>query len=213
MAYKPLRKDLTETTQKCDFCPRFLTSLKAYVLEDTETGKIAYAGPKCAEENLAHGYSIKGIPDLTKFTLSKDVGNENGGGGGNKAGAIDSPRRQAIEYIILREEKLVSELNCSYPVLKDYYESMRDKELTDSEISHINNIENKAPHNLKLSVLQRCYNYLFWIDIAIDKLPDNKTDFLKDIRSKVARRTTLTNEQKTAVNKWLENIDGVPCLK
>lgn len=49
MGYQPLRKDLTETTEKCAFCPKHLRSLKAYVLKDIETGEVVLSGPECAK--------------------------------------------------------------------------------------------------------------------------------------------------------------------
>jgi len=98
--YQLIRRDLTETTRKCDFCPQYLTSLKAYVLKDLETGELSYAGPTCAK-NKAGKSSITGIPDLTKFTLATN--NREGSGLGRQGGAgEDDPEKRAIEYLMLR---------------------------------------------------------------------------------------------------------------
>lgn len=216
MTYKPLRKDLTETTRKCDFCPNYLTSLKAYVLEEIGTGKIVYAGPTCAQKNISPDFTLAGIPDLTKYTLPNGE-RENGAtgrtGGGSDGVLVDDEDRRALEYLSLREDKLVGELKCSYSVLRNYYVKSETENLTDTEVSHINNIEAKAPDHLRLNSLQRCYNYLFWIDVAIGKLTSDKTEFLRSVRSTLIAKGNISASQKNAVNKWLKNIPGVPQLK
>ncbi|MBU3823859.1 MAG: hypothetical protein H9917_03410 [Candidatus Oceanisphaera merdipullorum] len=211
MPYQVIRRDLTETTRKCDFCPQYLTSLKAYVLKDLETGKLSYAGPTCAKNNAGEG-STSGIPDLTKFTLSKNHREGGSPGGGGGASEVD-PEKIAIEYLVLRECKLVEELNCSYSVLKKYYEKYSTQRLSESDIRHINNIAAKAPDNLSRAVLQRIYNYLFWIDVAVEKLPVGKTDFLVGVRKTIIAKGKISEKQASSINKCLENIDGVPQLK
>jgi hypothetical protein len=214
MAFKPLRKDLTETTRRCDFCPKFLTSLKAYVLEEEGSGKIAYAGPTCAKANIGTNYTLAGIPDLTRFTLPNGEGESGvGGTGGSGGSASADPNRQALEYLLLREEKLVEEMQTSYSILRNYYINSKTEPLTDAELVHINNIEAKAPEKFRLANLQRCYNYLFWIDVGIEKLPAEKTEFLSKIRRVLVSNGEITQGQKIAVNKWLKNIPGVPQLK
>lgn len=211
MRYQVIRRDLTETTRKCDFCPQYLTSLKAYVLKDLETGKLSYAGPTCAKHNAGKG-STSGIPDLTKFTLSKN--HREGGSSGGRGGASEvSPEKIAVEYLVLREFKLVEELNCSYFVLKRYYEKYRTQGLSESDIRHINNIAAKAPDNLSPATLQKIYNYLFWIDVAVKKLPTEKTSFLVGVRKTIIAKGEISEQQTSSINKWLENIDGVPQLK
>lgn len=211
MPYQVIRRDLTETTRRCDFCPQYLTSLKAYVLKDLETGELSYAGPTCAVNNAGEG-STSGVPDLTKFTLATN--NREGRGPGGQGGATtENPAKSAIEYLTLRENKLVDELKCSYSILKEYYEKHNSQGLSDSDVRHINNIASKAPENLSPAVLQRIYNYLFWIDVGIEKLPVDRTEFLVGVRNTIVSKGKISEKQKAAINKWLENIDGVPQLK
>lgn len=212
MVYQVIRRDLTETSRKCDFCPQYLTSLKAYVLRNVETGELSYAGPTCAK-NKAGEHAISGIPDLTKFTLTTKINEREGGGGGNGGTSADNPEKRAIEYLILREHKLAEELKCSYSVLKDYYEKHSSQRLSESDISHINSIAAKAPDNLSPVTLQRIYNYLFWIDVAIKKLSPDKTEFLTNVRKTIVSKGKISDKQTSAINRWLENIDGVPQLK
>lgn len=211
MKYQVIRRDLTETTRKCDFCPKNLTSLKAYVLKNLETGELSYAGPTCAKNNAGED-ALSGVPDLTKFTLSTND-REGGGTGGRGGASEDNPVKKAIEYLMLREHKLAKELKCSYSVLKEYYEKHNSDGLSESDISHINRIAAKAPEDLRPSALQRIYNYLFWIDVAINKLPPEKTDFLTGVRSTIVSKGKISERQTSSINKWLENIDGVPQLK
>jgi len=214
MSFKPLRKDLTETTRRCDFCPKFLTSLKAYVLEEEGSGRVTYAGPTCAKNNISANYTLVGIPDLTRFTLPNGEGEggagETGGSGGSNSA---DPDRQALEYLLLREEKLTDEMQTSYSVLKNYYIKSKTESLTEAEVRHINNIEAKAPEKFRLANLQKCYNYLFWINVGIEKLPAEKTEFLSDVRRSLVSNGEISHAQKIAVNKWLVNIPGVPQLK
>ncbi|MGZ3845690.1 MAG: hypothetical protein ACXVBJ_11610 [Flavisolibacter sp.] len=215
MSFKPLRKDLTETTRGCDFCSNFLTSLKAYILEEEGTGRIAYAGPTCARTNIGANYTLVGIPDFTRFTLPNGKG-EGGGGvgaGGSSGISAEDPYRQALEYLLLREEKLADEMQTSYSVLKNYYFKSKTELLTEGEVRHINNIEAKAPKKFRLANLQRCYNYLFWIDLGIERLPAEKTEFLSSVRRDLINDGEISQDQKIGVNKWLVNIPGVPQLK
>jgi len=214
MSFKPLRKDLTETTRRCDFCPKFLTSLKAYVLEEEVSGRIAYAGPTCAKNNIGANYTLVEIPDLTRFTLSSGEGEREAGGAGGSGGSNSTdPNRQALEYLLLREEKLASEMPTSYSVLKNYFIKSKTESLTEAEVRHINNIEAKAPEKFRLTNLQKCYNYLFWMNVGIERLPAEKTEFLSNIRRSLVSHGEISLAQKVAVNKWLVNIPGVPLLK
>jgi len=54
---------------------------------------------------------------------------------------------------------------------------------------------------------------LFWLDIGIEKLPKDKADFLVSMRKVLTSKGKVTENQKLAINKWLENIEGVPQLK
>jgi len=214
MPFKPLRKDLTETTRRCDFCPKFLTSLKAYVLEEEGSGRIAYAGPTCAKNSIAANYTLVGIPDLTKFTLPNGEGEGGSGGTGGSSGSnSEDPNRKALEYLLLREEKLADAMHTSYSVLKKYYIKSKTESLTEAEVRHVNNLEAKAPEKFRLVNLQRCYSYLFWINVGIEKLPAEKKEFLSDVRRTLVSNGEISQAQKVAVNKWLVNIPGVPQLK
>ncbi len=213
MTYKPLRKDLTETSEKCAFCPKHLRSLKAYVLKNTQTGEIVLSGPECAKKHLAEGFSLKGIPDLTKYTSATGTRTSGGTGGGGNSSSENADEKRAIEYLELRERKLADKINSSWEVLSDFYKSYLEGNLTPEIVRSINNIERKAPDNLKLNTLQKCYNYLFWIDVGIEKLDEDKRAFLLSIRNTILARKQLSQKQFDAMNRWLENIDGVPQLK
>jgi hypothetical protein len=189
-----------------------LRSLKAYILEDLETGELYYAGPVCAE-NKAGKDALTGAPDLTKFTMTMGESERGGSGGPGGNAVTEFAVKRAIEYLILREDKLVDELNCSYQVLKDYYDRYSMGELSESDARHINNIASKAPDSLTPAALQKIYNYLFWLDVAIQKLDKEKTDFLVGVRNSIASRGKVTENQKNGINKWLINIDGVPQVK
>jgi hypothetical protein len=213
MKYKPLRKDLTETTRKCDFCPKYLTSLKAYVLEEIDTGKIVYAGPTCTKNNVASNFSLAGIPDFTRYTLPNgESENASGGTGGYHGMSTDDPSRRVKEYLELREEKLAKEMQCSDSVLRIYYIKSKIEPLTDTEIIHVNSIEDKSPEKFKFINLYKCYNYLFWLDIAINKLSGDPK-FLISIRSTLVTNGKISDKQKNGVNKWLSKIEGIPSLK
>lgn len=214
MSYVLLRKDLTETTRKCWFCSKSLTSLKAYVLRNCITGDEVYAGPKCTKKHIASEHDFSEIPDLTRFT----VGDEASGATkeGSKRGhspTHDSHKKWAMEYLILREEKLSEELKCSYSVLKKYLMKSREIGLTSEDVRHVNNIEAKAPEELRLENLQRCYNYLFWIDKALKALPEEKREFLQGVRTTLVKKKCIKPKQKEGTNKWLRNIPGLPQLR
>lgn len=212
MSYQPLYRDLTEAAEKCHFCHKCLTSLKAYVLKDLNVGNVVFAGPYCAKNNIDSNMRLQDLPDLTKYT---DSINDRQGGVGGRGGTTDAnnDRKRAIEYLVLREEKLVNALNTSYPLLKTYYEKMQFLELTDNEVKHINNIEANAPQILKLTRLQKCYNYYYWIDIGIKRLGPTANGYLKSIQAMLVKNHDIPPDKLKATNKWLMHIDGVPQLK
>ncbi|BCS52663.1 hypothetical protein GSbR_04990 [Geobacter sp. SVR] len=173
---------------------------------------IVYSGPNCAEKNIDPATTLKDLPDLTKFTSSA-AGGPGGSGGSGSSGSHASDRKRAIEYLVLREEKLVSSFNTSYTVLKAYYNKMQTTELTDEEIKHINIIESHAPQALKLTQLQKCYNYNFWLEVGIKRLGPQDNGYLKGIRDILIKNHDIPADKLKATNKWLKNIDGVPQLK
>lgn len=217
MSYKPIRKDLTEIGEDCHFCNTKLRSLKAYVLQNIDTGLLVMAGPVCAKRHISDEFTLKGLPDLTKFTSATGHRESGGGGGAGGGSTKDSERRRAIEYLQLREEKLTADVSCSWHVLTKHYQSYLKGELSEIGVNHINNIEKKAPDGLKLAVLQKCYNYLFWIDVALSKVDTIKSnfprEFLSSIRRLVVARKTLTPLQFKKLNEVLSQLDGIPQLK
>ncbi|HEX8549420.1 MAG TPA: hypothetical protein VF691_20835 [Cytophagaceae bacterium] len=219
MNYLPLRKDLTEGKRKCYFCGRQLTSLKAFVLENVVTKEEVFSGPKCAQDNISDEFDLRLMPDLTVFTLAFNLdieGVRKGRLSSSSASAIqkDIDYKKAIEYIELRENKLLKDLNESYEPLKNYYLKYRMLgRLDEIEIQHITNIELKTKPSLKLVNLQKFYNHLFWINIAISLLGERANDYLVPIKESLCKYRNITEAQKNGVNKWLKNLDGIPQLK
>lgn len=216
MEYIALRKDLTESTVKCKFCNRSLRSLKAYVLLDSDSGIEVYSGSTCARNNIDPSVHLNHLPDLTKFTLSNEehqgAGNNNNTGG--RASTLEESRKKkALEYIELREHKVVNSLVPSYKVLKDYYDLSKTRDLTINEVNHILNIENNAPHDRKHETLLRCYNYLFWIDVALAKVDNKGIKYLASMKTTIMKYKKLSLSQLVGTNKWLEHIEGVPALQ
>lgn len=216
--YKPLRIDLTDSIEKCHFCPKLLRSYKTRVLENIETGEIVNAGPTCASKYIAEGYNLKDIPDLTRCTRTIETRNSSTKRKNSVSSAkkeIDQQRQRAIEYILLREVKLRNvRKNISYKPLYDYYRKYLTTELTDNDIRHINNIEAKSPDSFKLDFLQQAYNAYFWIDIALKKLSATvDKSFLESIKKWIESGNKLTELQLTAINNWLKNLDETPIIK
>ena len=145
--YRPIRKDLTETTTKCHFCPKPLRSLTAYILQDVTTGEYVYAGPECAKKNVGNKDFLKKIPDFTRFTApnkSDDKGSQTGkgtGSGGRTPLTEEDQRRKAIEYLELRVNKLAKDFSTSHEKLEEYYTDYKNSELSNEAIRHILNID------------------------------------------------------------------------
>lgn len=224
MKYKPLKKDLTEQEETCFYCNRKLKSLKAYVLEDIETGNNIFVGPSCIKEFVSKDYNLSLIPDLTKYTevLNPRGKKENDTDDDEKIRIqkqstleqIEKDHKKAIEYLELREDKLAESYNTSYGILNEYYQLyLNDKILEPNTIKHILNIEKNAPEKFKLINLQMCYNYSFWIKVGIRQLDNEASIFLKSIEKHLQKNLTITDKQKEGVNKWLENLTGIPKLK
>ena len=213
MSYKIIKRDLIREIRKCDLCLRSLNSFKAYFLEDAITGKIILAGPKCALNNINEGESLADFPDFTNFTTTLQTHDGGGHGSSGREDTVDNAKQRALEYLILREELLPKELKYSYHVLAKLYQKNKLEGLSSDDVKHINHIETKAPEDLKLSHLKKIYNYLFWIDVAISRIPEDKASYLIDVRKSIIKYKNITENQKKAINKWLKRIDGVPQLK
>lgn len=219
MNYRPLKKDLTDGTQKCHFCNRPLSSLKAFILEDEKTKEIVFSGPKCAKENIDRKYNLKLIPDLTKYTLAFNDKDSVSRSHLKERNLLNLTQeeinfRKAIEYLELRENKLAEDFNTSFFVLNEYYLFyLENGFLNKNQVQHILNIENKSPNNFKLINLQKCYNYIFWINKGISILDDKADDFLIPIRIYLTNNLKISEKQKNGVNKWLKNLEGIPQLK
>ena len=222
MSYRPIQKDLTEATVLCYFCDRPLKSLKRYILENLEKNESVNAGPTCAEKNLDKKYNLNSIPDFTKYTLSsqkedtEEITNRSNKGSRNLSilKTEEVNLRTAIEYLELRENKLAESCNTSYPILKNYYETYQNTRNLDSDsVNHILNLEKNAPEKYKIKNLQKCYNYLFWLNISIARLGDEANRFLIPIREYLKKNMRITENQKRGVNNWLKNLDGIPQLK
>ena len=180
--YELLRKDFTIEIERCHFCNKKLTLQKVYIVKNTNTGEVFSSGYYCAEKNV--NVDLKSIPD----------------------------KKKAIEYIELRENKLIKEFEgVSYKPLKDYYTVFLDKkDLTNDEVKHILNIENAAPEIFKLNDLHKCYSYSFWIKKAIKK--GYSVDFLNSILKYLYKNFKITNKQKESVNNVFRKIKNFPCL-
>ncbi|KFL34672.1 MULTISPECIES: hypothetical protein [unclassified Sulfurospirillum] len=215
MSYIALRKDLTESKEKCEFCPKHMTSLKAFVLLDTKTGKEVYAGPVCAKNHIDPSIHLNHLPDFTKFTLGTEE--HRGSRGGHVGSGASTPeelrKKKAREYLELREYKVIGTLVPSYKPLKDYYDILKIRDLNEGEINHIINIEARAPYELKHETLLKCYNYLFWIDVALLKVDSTGITYLKNMKTTILKYKKLSSKQLEGTNKWLEHIEGVPTLQ
>lgn len=208
MVYSLLRKDLIPIDTKCEFCSKTLKSGKGYLLI-SDLGSYVYAGKKCAMNNSSNGGTINKLPDLTRYTISPEDENVNpplmpGGHGGRPANTPADEVRQASEYLILRQQSLKPYLpGISYSGFDKYYLSYQESTLDDKAVRHIINVEKKAPDKLKLKTLQKCYNYLFWIDVAIQRIgEDHKgTEFLQGVRDYMIKNYSITDIQKDGVNR------------
>lgn len=220
MIYSLLRKDLVSIDTKCEFCNRTLKSGKAYLLI-SDLGSYVFAGKHCAIKNSSNGEAVNKLPNLTRYTISPEDETDHapiviGGHGGRPLKSASDDYRKAVEYLILRQQLLRPYLpSISYSGFDEYYLSYQNNTIDEKAIRHIVNIENKAPTKLKLSTLQKCYNYIFWIDVAIDKIGEEHQGipFLQGVRKHLVKNYSITNDQKDGVNKWLQHIESVALLK
>ena len=56
------------------------------------------------KKHLAEGFSLKGIPDLTKYTSATGSGSGGSGCGGGSSSSNNADEKRAIEYLELREK-------------------------------------------------------------------------------------------------------------
>ena len=156
----------------------------------------------------------RSIPDFTKYIIEtlEDEEGENQNQENQERNIHNQnihrndDKKKAVEYIELRENKLIEEFEgVSYRYLKDYYLTFIEKgDLTDEQVRHILNIENAAPDILKLDNLHRCYSYSFWIKKAIRE--GYSVDFLGSILRYLYKNFKITLKQKGSVNNIFTKI-------
>ncbi|MFG5140124.1 hypothetical protein O8I32_07440 [Campylobacter lari] len=205
-----VKKDFIAFNKK-SFCQdRLLTSGKAYYLYYKDNNEFCgYAGKECVRQKCSN--DLNTIPDFTKSLISnskKDTNvSENRFGCTYNTNINTNDISMAIEYVVLRQDKLKEFEKANYCVLNDYYEEyLKTNTLSLNSIKHILNIEAKSPLKFKLDNLLTCYAYEYKILLALEYIPQEKREYLTDILAKLRKYYTLTHDQVCGLKKWFENI-------
>ena len=216
--YTLIRIDFADRA-KCCFCNRPLKSCVARVVYDGEREDMA--GPKCAAKHA----EISGtVLDFTRgLVLSVNTAGGCPGGEGEATVEVDSQAStvgstQAIEYLLLRQEKLPSMGlvgRIKYEKLSPIYDRYQGAKVTDSDIKFLQNLERASRQKrpmLSRAHLLWVYTCLWWTDLAIGRTPSERANFLVSLRNQLEMTLSLTDGQLQGLNNWLKRIDGVPVV-
>ncbi|EAJ5701181.1 hypothetical protein I4Q68_001622 [Campylobacter lari] len=207
-----VKKDFIAFNKK-SFCQdRLLTSGKAYYLHYKDNNEFCgYAGKECVRQKCSN--DLNTIPDFTKSLISnskKDTNvSENRFGCTYNTNTNINDISMAIEYVVLRQDKLKEFEKANYCVLNDYYEEyLKTNTLSLNSIKHILNIEAKSPLKFKLDNLLTCYAYEYKILLALKDIPMDKRAYLISILSNLRQYYTLTDKQIEGLKEWFKRIEN-----
>lgn len=198
--WQPLRKDFVADGTPCHRGCR-LRSGTAIIMRDTATEKEHAFGPDCASNALGH--PVGPIPDLTRGQIAGTQGGGNGVGGvGGKNSGINREQR-ALEYLILRADRLAHIPNLRFHVLDQAYAEYKATGVVQTPI--VESIMNKCRANdLSAENVQNVYAYDAALKLLETALANTeKANFLASLRADLHRRLRLTKGQCEAVNRFL----------
>ncbi|EPE7141548.1 hypothetical protein ACSOXU_001323 [Campylobacter jejuni] len=204
-----VKKDFIAFNKK-SFCQdRLLTSGKAYYLHYKNNNKFCgYAGKECVRQKCSN--DLNTIPDFTKSLISnfkKETKIIQGKKHTHGINLSKSDISMAIEYVVLRQNKLKKFKKANYFILNNYYkEYLNTNTLSLNSTKHILNIEAKAPLHFKLENLLTCYAYQYKILLALKNIPINKREYLISILSNLRQYYTLTDKQIEGLKEWFKRI-------
>lgn len=211
--------------QKCSFCNNTLTAGKAVYLREIATGDLKPSGPICAVKQA--GEMTEKIPDFTKCAHliidslpDEDEDQPNQAGSPSLSKRKQRPRRLNAptgftehEYLRLRLTKLHGFKRVFYPPLKEVFDRYEAGQANENDHSHISRLMDKMAAEqpaLSQDNLQACYAFGYWIDQLIKDRP--KENFPRAMKKSLQDNLYLSEAQLSGLNKWFENVDGLPQL-
>ncbi|HEC1746082.1 TPA: hypothetical protein R1699_000418 [Campylobacter lari] len=206
------KKDFVTPNTKSICKNKALTSGKAYYLYYENSNELyGYAGKECTMQNCYN--DLNTIPDFTKSLISnskKDTNiSKNRFGCAYNTNLNINDISMAIEYVVLRQDKLKEFEKANYCILNDYYEEyLKTNTLSFNSIKHILNIEAKSPLKFKLDNLLTCYAYEYKILLALKDIPMDKRAYLISILSNLRQYYTLTDKQIEGLKEWFKRIEN-----
>jgi len=209
MSYKRIAIDFNQG-EKCEFCPRTLSSFTGVLMLEIESGRKVWAGTTCAKKHSENPNDS--IPNLVKasYDVEPKDDEEESSSKSRKAGSqsIDSPtEEEAISYLILRQEKLKHIKGIAYSELEPLYERYQSNLMTDENITRLkrlivkNNQENKE---LSLRWLRNLYACEASLQRCLRKNPEN--EFFKSLLSHLHSKKSLSEKQIIKMNEELDRI-------
>ena len=211
MAYIPVRIDFVDPGTQCarpaDNGRRhgFKTNT-ATILMDEASGKEYPFGPKCTEHMIDDKSVLRGIPDFTTRDFTLEEGEGDGRTGGSTGGNPQPTSKSAFakRYIMLRMERVANipgiRSGIQYaPLANIYAQFQQTRELSDSDISYIINLEKSSntPAEFRSNHLLDVYTAYVQLQRHIKKTtPGQYLDFLTDVRDRfLLQKLKLSRKQ------------------
>lgn len=217
-----LRKDFVDAT-RCSFCRRPIMTSIAFVLLDPVHGELP-AGPKCARRWGRLDGAVP--PDLTTGVILPEREPPNGeaetrDAAGPRGPATDGSDRRALEYLLLRFERLprLGFTGLSFDHLRPTYEAYREDRMTPELLASVRRVmercDRTAPR-LSHEILLQCYTVAHWIDrcLASGRLSTANAERLRSMREQLLHRHWLSPAQMRIVDRELAYaVQDPPSLK
>ncbi|MFN8436009.1 MAG: hypothetical protein U0V72_00105 [Cytophagales bacterium] len=209
MSYKRIAIDFNQG-EKCEFCPRTLSSFTGVLMQEIGTGRKLWAGTTCAKKHSMN--PDEKIPNLVKASYEaepKDDEDESSSKSRKAANnPVDSPtEEEAISYLVLRQEKLKHIPGINYSGLEELYKRYETGSLTDENILYLKRLivkNNKDNKELSLHWLRNLYACEASLQRCLRKKPDS--EFFKSLQSQLHSKKSLSEKQIIKMNEELERI-------
>ncbi len=211
---------------KCSFCNNKLTSGKAFILRDIQTGKDRPCGPTCAVKMA--GKRLSKLPDFTRaaFELLYEIEDEKPCEAKGLSTTARTTRKRKkhtktpvgyaeAEYLRLRMEKLKDFPNIAFKGLQTRWDRFREGKETPNDIEFVQNLMAKAEREMPLLTrenLQACYAYSFWIRQFLTTNKGQKPEFVTSLLNDLQNKSYLTIGQINGLNRWFEKRKSFPKL-
>ncbi len=196
------------TDENCAFCESGRTLKEGVRLINLVTRSMVVCSKHCLDkESLQIINASETIPDVTRGIIQQNLN-----GKAYPSGNSNKEKESALEYLILRQDKLSEIEGIPYNGINDIYQEFEeDHSLSLSALNRLNKFIQTTTIRFpeySLRNLQKLYASVFWLQYARDKADNLKTkEFLESVLKHYKRKKFISIKQDTAIKKTFKSLN------